>query len=460
MHLFVFRFPTTEEHGVQRRLVRLGIAAAITLPAAMWMGGPARAAGGDPPDVVDRPVATGDDHSCAIDAGKVYCWGIDNVGQLGNGPELTTDQPAPVPVLLPADETFAAVVAADVNTYALSTRGEIWAWGQDRAALPLRGDGPTETAVQAPPTRLDISALPAGLRFVDVTAGETFGCAVADDANLYCWGSDSNGQSGDGDGPANPSPVAVPVPAGETGWARVAAGSLQVCGVTVAGNLYCWGGNSYGQVGDGNWNTPMPFVTAVDTSAVPAGTKWAVPSMGDNHSCAISTAGDVYCWGRDSKEQLGDGVAEPPLPSKVSLRPIPSVMPAGVDFVDMAAGDELNCAISSTADVYCWGNLPSGSRNVPTLTDWTFATTRDIAAIDVATSATHICATSTAGAVECTGMDLFGQLGNGTPDVPGPISFPAGPDPVVPEAPVVALLSIAGIGVGALVLRRRQHTLA
>ncbi|MGB2297313.1 MAG: RCC1 domain-containing protein, partial [Poseidonia sp.] len=129
------------------------------------------------------------------------------------------------------------------------------------------------------------------------------------------WGSDQYGQLGDG-GPAwstsNPTSVSAPpstainLGAGRTAVA-LATGERHTCAILDNGEVKCWGGDSYGQLGNGptiTANQGSPSSTSVDLGT---GRTAVAISAGNHHTCAILDNGDMKCWGGDYRGQLGDG---------------------------------------------------------------------------------------------------------------------------------------------------------
>ncbi|PZF83944.1 RCC1 domain-containing protein [Jiangella anatolica] len=380
---------------------------------------PGTASGAEPaaPDV-SQVLTTADDHSCGIAEGVVFCWGIDNYGQLGNGPELTGNQPAPTRVdvtALPADTWFTDVNAADRHTCGLTRDGDIYCWGSDSTGA--LGDGPDRPEVRETPTRVDTSILPAGATFATVTAGEHHTCGLASTGAAYCWGGDGAGPVGNGPELTGLQPTPSPVdtsPLDTATWQSIDAGSIHTCGVTTTGTGYCWGNDSYGQVGNGfdrwdNEESPYPVVMA----GLPTGTTWSTIQAGDNHTCGLTSDGDAYCWGRDNRGQLGNGTAYSGNQNHDPLPVDTSALPAGTTWRWISSGDELTCAIDSAGALYCWGSFVGNSWLSPVAIDTSgLPAGTTFRYVDVATSGTHICAESEAGVAYCWGADLFGQLGD------------------------------------------------
>lgn len=189
-------------------------------------------------------VATGLRHSCALTTtGAAYCWGSNLQSQLGDG--TTLERLIPTLVNLPAGVRAAAVSAGSGSTCIVSDSGAAWCWGLN--AMGQVGDGTTGGARNVPTAVV----LPAGSEVRDLSVGESHACAATASGTAYCWGDNGSGQIGDGVVTSvRPTPIAVTLPEGLKA-VRVAAGSAHSCATTTMGIIYCWGANAEGQLGNG-----------------------------------------------------------------------------------------------------------------------------------------------------------------------------------------------------------------
>jgi alpha-tubulin suppressor-like RCC1 family protein len=270
-------------------------------------------------------VSAGTNHTCALTStGGVECWGLNDTGQLGDG--TTTSRTTAVDVS-GLTSGVAAVSAGYSHTCALTTAGGLKCWGGNTAGE--LGDGTTTDRT----TPVDVSGLTSGV--AAVSAGAIHTCALTTAGGLKCWG---------GDGTTTP----VDVSGLTSGVAAVSAGYFHTCALTSAGGLKCWGYNVHGQLGDG---TTTNRTTPVDVSGLTSGV--AAVRGGLNHTCALTTAGGLKCWGDNSTAQLGDGTAtERHTPVDVSG------LTGGVAAV--TTGFDNTCGITSAAGLKCWGFNDSG----------------------------------------------------------------------------------------------------
>ena len=220
---------------------------------------------------------------------------------------------------------------------------------------------------------------------------------------MLLWGANFWGQLGDGTFTIRNMPVAVVGLSG--GVASVSAGGLHTCAATATGGLKCWGDNGFGALGDG---TTVRRTTPVGVVTLPSGV--ASVAAGNYHTCVLTEAGSLKCWGYNSSGQLGHGA----IPER--LTPVDVVaLPSGVASV--AAGSNHTCAVTTAGGLKCWGINITGGLGDGTLIGTNapvdvVGLTSGVAA--VAGASGHTCAVTSVGGLKCWGQNRNGELGDGT----------------------------------------------
>jgi len=353
-------------------------------------------------------VATGGFHTCALTAaGGAKCWGADGEGQLGNG--TATDSLTPVDVTGLASG-LAAIATGGYHSCALTSAGGIKCWGADGNGQ--LGNGLTT----ANPTPVDVTGLTSGV--AAIAAGAYHTCALTAAGGVKCWGSNGDGQLGNGSTTDSSTPVDVTGLTSGVAAIATGAGANHTCALTTLGGVKCWGNNSDGQLGNGSTtNSPTP----VDVTGLTAGT--ATIATGGYHTCARTTTGGMKCWGANGAGQLGNA-STTASPTPVDVTGLTSGVAA------ITAGVDHSCALTAAGGVKCWGADGNGqlgnglTTNSSTPVDVTNLTA---GVAVVATGGNHNCALVTAGGMECWGYNLSGQLGNGaTSDSPVPVNMLSG----------------------------------
>lgn len=336
-------------------------------------------------------------HTCAIVEGHVQCWGADGTGQLGDG-FATVRNPLPTRVRDSGgfDGGVTALSAGRSHTCALR-KGQVWCWGQnDRRQI-----GAMRPALFPEPVR--IAGLPDDVSAI--ASGAEFNCAVAS-GQLWCWGRGTDGELGlptdehCGGYRADERCAVAPrrIPELGNGVQAVALGGAHGCAI-VDGDVFCWGRNHDGQLGDGGREgrpTPTRVADLKNATAIAAGRA---------HTCASAETG-VFCWGRNDRGQLGDGTRDP----QTSPRRISGLGSA----THLAAGAVHTCAISD-GKLACWGANESGQlgRNGADVLETPVRVEGVAPVIDVAAAMHHTCAVARDGRVLCFGANDYGQLGRG-----------------------------------------------
>jgi alpha-tubulin suppressor-like RCC1 family protein len=264
------------------------------------------------PTLVQMPVAAsfdelqlGREHACARSTtGQVYCWGANSSGQTGHGATVTVASPRVVGGL---DSVASLAVAADASC-AATARGELWCWGRNSRGEMASGD----TLPRATPRRV------AGLPIVrSVHAGEQHFCAITQNG-LWCWGRNDAGQLAIESSADQRLPVRIAAPSAHA-YRQLSGGTRHSCAITDAGSVECWGGNADGQLGTGDTRDAHVPQRVTALGAV----RFTAVSVSGNTSCALSASGELYCWGSDAQGQVGNGPAPAPtLPIRIA-RPRP-----------------------------------------------------------------------------------------------------------------------------------------
>jgi alpha-tubulin suppressor-like RCC1 family protein len=311
-------------------------------------------------------VAAGSRDTCAIkEDGSLWCWGSNEQGELGDGSWAHHQRPWQVP-----GQGWASASMAVGSTLAIVNDGSIWLTGTSPfpdAPPPPRLPGTWmqgsagarhSCALQldrslwcwgwrpgGEPDTIDSAVQMPGTRWASVAVG-TVGvydqqdttCGIEDDRSLTCWRW--------GDVPGGSSSVVI-----EGAWASVRPRSGHICGLRTDHTLWCWGSSSHGQLGSGNIGD-----AAATPRAVPG--EWLEIDVADHglHTCAITIAGALWCWGDNSHGQLGDALrADTP---DAAPRQLPG------RWRHVATGQAHTCAVRDDHTLWCWGSNDHGQLGI------------------------------------------------------------------------------------------------
>jgi len=237
-------------------------------------------------------ISAGRDFTCAI-ADGVYCWGLNNVGQLGLGDTASRD----APVALALSPTYKQVRCGDDHACATGDAGPV-CWGHnDNGTL---GAGLDQATQESAPTPVAVGG---GVTALPLIAG-WHACALEPGGDVLCWGRNIEGELGNnhatGDLPT-PAPIYSSVTVLATGGGPTDLDASCI----VAGHPECWGVGLFGRLGNGDTGN-QPAATDVVGLPAPAPVELAI---GYDHACAVEPDGSMWCWGRGDLGQLGDGMA-------------------------------------------------------------------------------------------------------------------------------------------------------
>ena len=395
-----------------RGAVQLGALDPLSGFANAWLGEFMLSCGTAEP--ITSRIAAGFQHSLALDdQGRLWAWGRNGSGQLGDG---TTTQR-----LIPAAVAFfnydlegarvVSVAAGFSHSLALDDQGRLWAWGMNMSGQLGDGTGTNRYT----PVAVDLSAL-GGAEVVAVAAGRSNSLALDDQGRLWAWGWNIYGPLGDGTTTLRPVPVAVDLSA--LGGATVfsaAVGDSHSLALDGLGRLWAWGGNISGQLGDGTTTQRLTPV-AVDLSALEGAAVISVVA-GDSHSLALDNQGRLWAWGSNFLGQLGDGTTTQRLtPVAVDLSAL-----EGAAVVSVAAGAYHSLALDDHGRLWAWGSNVYGElgdgtttqlRLTPVAIDlWALGGAKVVA---VAAGHGHSLALDDQGRLWAWGFNISGQLGDGT----------------------------------------------
>jgi alpha-tubulin suppressor-like RCC1 family protein len=277
-------------------------------------------------------------HVCAAtSSGNGFCWGQNNIGQVGDG---TTNTPT-TPVSVFSARRFASGLSPD-HTCALNfetLRASCWGRNQEGQL----GIGSVDNNAHTRPEDVAISG-PSPTTWSELSIGPRHSCGTSG-TFIFCWGSGDDGKLGDGTATNRTVPTLV---AGNLNFAAVAAGDLFTCGLTNTGAAYCWGQNVRGELGTGgsvqNQFSPAPVAGGLTFSRITAGSGFA---------CGVTPFGDGYCWGLNTSGQLGDGTTID--------RRSPVLVGGGLKFRSITAGGTHACGLTTSPErIYCWGSNSRG----------------------------------------------------------------------------------------------------
>lgn len=185
----------------------------------------------------------------------------------------------------------------------------------------------------------------------------------------------------------------------------ITAGRRHSCALSTAGDAYCWGDNGVGQLGDGTTTDRLV------PTAVSGGLSLVEVSASSTHTCGVTTGDEAYCWGSNSDGQLGDGTT--------TDRLVPTAVSGGLSLVEIRAGGQLfTCARATGGAAYCWGHNGVGQLGIGTFTGSGFSTPQAVTGgstfAGLTAGGSHACGLATTDGAYCWGMNGTGQLGDGT----------------------------------------------
>ncbi len=338
---------------------------------------------------LENNIASGWRHTCIRKAdGTVWCWGYNAEYQLGDGTKVDSLDAVQVPGI----EDTQQVMATPYNSCVTLKDGSLKCWG--RGSSGVLGHGSTSWS--------SVPVQPLG--YVGANAAQINGlfhmCGIATDGSLWCWGTNDFGQLGDGTMENQHAPVQV---LGLQGVVKVSMGRNHSCSLQIGSEVHCWGKSDYGALGQGVLadQTSTALVVSLPETTVDI-------SLGYFFSCALSDVGNIWCWGRNDYGQLGDGtLQDQAVPTMTQGLPAPARA--------VATADNHACALLEDDTVWCWGHNSLGQLGDGTMSyRSTVPVYAQNNVSEITTGENFTCAFSNDGAAYCWGENGFGQLGDGT----------------------------------------------
>ena len=350
-------------------------------------------------------------HTCMLrEDGTVMCWGNNYYGQIGVGYRNASGGVNPVDVTLYGGHTAKQLSAGGFHNCAILDDGRVACWGYNQAGT--LGDGTYDDRYVPSPT-LGVGA---ELDAVLLSSGYYHTCALLSDDSISCWGSNEFGQIGNGEIDGNlgvSTPYSIPEFGPGSNASLVRAGGHATCAVTTDGELYCWGYKAQKGVTGNNQHISTP------THIPHSGTNVTDVSVGGYHTCALLENGSVMCWGRNDFGQRGLGYTQSATDSFTEREVI--------DFgnnrtaLQVSAGTHHSCAILEDWEIVCWGNntygqlgkIPSNHESNPISVPGLDGMAKPE---NLFLGNFHTCVVFEDKSVSCWGRNVNGQVGDYTTD--------------------------------------------
>ena len=364
-------------------------------------------------------ISGGGSHTIAINnTSNIYVFGYNYFGQLGNGLSgISANRSNPVLINTGAIANK-VIVSAECGyhfTMTLDNTGKMYGWGYN--AQGQLGDGTTTDRYS--PVLINTGAIVNKI-IVSITCGDNYTMALDNTGKVYAWGENGFGQLGNGNVTSQSNPILINTGAiANKVIASIACGSLHTMALDNTGKLYAWGYNNEGQLGDGTFRTSSSKSTPILINTGAIANKVIVSvACGGNHTIALDNTGKLYAWGYNANGQLGDGTSgantDKYTPILINTGAI-----ANKVIVSVACRYNSTIALDNTGKVYAWGYNPQGQLGDGSATDRYSPILINTGAIankvivSVSCGFYHTMAIDNTGKVYAWGGNPVGQLGNG-----------------------------------------------
>jgi len=381
---------------------------------------------------IELELAVGGQHTCALKAGAVRCWGFGYLGRLGYGnTDNIGDDEVPSSSVADVDVggRVVQISAGTSHTCALLDTGAVRCWGMGYFGQPGYGNTNDLGDDETPASAGDVNV---GGRVVQISAGGVHTCALLDTGAVRCWGMGHYGHLGYGN-INNIGDDELPASAGDVNVGgrvvQISAGAEHTCALLDTGAVRCWGRGSEGQLGYGNPRSIGDDEMPASAGDVNVGGRVVQVTAASRHTCALLETGAVRCWGLSSDGRLGYGninrIGDNETPASAGD------VNVGGSVVQLSAADTHTCALLDTGAVRCWGSgwqLGYGSSNNIGDNEMP-ASAGDVnvggRVVQVAAGSEHTCALLDTEMIRCWGYGAHGELGYGNTRFIGDDEAPA-----------------------------------
>ena len=271
-------------------------------------------------------------HVCGItEAGEAYCWGDNYYGSVGDG--TTTDRYLPVKVQ--TDQRFVQISAGDANSCGLTAKGDIYCWGY--GGYGHLGQNNSSYANSSLPVLVQAG----GVKFTQIGMGYKHMCGLADNSKVYCWGKNVQGSVGTSSiDTLYDAPQWV---AQDKTFASIIVGYYFTCGMTQTKEIWCWGRNDNGALGTGSFDSNNNYQPQRSVQSY-AFAKHESGGAYSEHSCGIKADGETWCWGYDSYGDLGVGTtSDEHTPQQIQTYKFSQISTSGYHTCGYTLDERLMC---------------------------------------------------------------------------------------------------------------------
>jgi len=368
-------------------------------------------------------VSLGFYHSAALTSeGRIFTWGYNDNGQLGNG--TTIDKFTPTEITnqfnLAIGETITSVSLGGNHSSVVTSEGRIFTWGYN--VYGQLGDGTLDNKLY--PTEITNQFnLAIGELITNVSLGAYHSSAFTSEGRIFTWGHNNHRELGDGTTVDKYIPTDITsqfnLTIGET-ITSVSMGGNHSSVVTSEGRIFTWGRNDFGQLGDGTTTSKDVPTEITNKFNLAIGESITNVSLGAYHSSAITSEGRIFTWGLNNDGRLGNGTTvDKQVPTEITNQ---FNLAIGETITSVSLGSDHSAAVTSEGRIFTWGRnyygrLGDGTtvdKHVPTLITNQFNLAVGETITSISLGSAHSAAVTSEGRIFTWGLNSSGQLGDGT----------------------------------------------